>query len=559
MSLRSLPVLDASALPRVPAAPRLPDALPGRVAEFATDDLVQPRFHVWTLGCQMNQSYSEEMAGALLSAGCREAERLESADLVVINTCSIRQAAEHKVIARQGQLALLKRANPGMRVVLTGCAVRADNAATLGRRYPAVDLFLRPDEEPELVDRLGLVSPTAPGALTGGGLAADASFTRVGRGVSATADRLPGTRAAAVVDGRVARGSRTHAWIPVIYGCDKTCTYCIVPFSRGPERSRPFDDVVAEARRLAEAGYQDVTLLGQNVNSYGHDLPVEPRFADVRWSRRLGRRLDLDGRPDIAALLRAIDGIRDADGRPAIPRLRFITSHPWDLSERLVATIAECPSVCEHLHLPVQSGADEVLRRMGRQYTVASYLELVGRLRAAVPGIVLTTDVIVGFCGETEAQFQATLELLRAVRFDQVFAAAYSPRPGTPASRLADDVPAAEKRRRLNLLLGLQEEIGWERNRAWVGRTTEVLLDQLRPARSHDHGDAPADLATAALARLSGRNRENKLVHVDGPPELVGRRVLVRIGHAGPYALTGSLVDAGARATPASDTLARTG
>src|SRR5439155_11303118 len=213
----------------------------------------------------------------------------------------------------------------------------------------------------------------------------------------------------------------------------------------------------------------------QNVNSYGHDLPAEPRFADVDTERWAGRRLDLHGRPDLAALIRAIDAIRTSDGVPAIARLRFVTSHPWDLSDRLIAAMAECPSVCEHLHLPVQSGSDAVLRRMGRQYTVEHYQERLARIRESVPGIAISTDIIVGFCGETEAQFEETLRLLETVRYDQVFAAAYSPRPGTPATHLADDVPAADKRRRLNTLLALQEQIGLERNEAWLDRRVEVL------------------------------------------------------------------------------------
>jgi tRNA-2-methylthio-N6-dimethylallyladenosine synthase len=364
----------------------------------------------------------------------------------------------------------------------------------------------------------------------------------VGRSVAATADRLPARRAAAVEEGRIARGTGARAWLPIIYGCDKTCTYCIVPFARGPERSRPFDDVLAEAVALAEAGVQEVTLLGQNVNSWGHDLPADPRFAEVAGQRSMGRRQARDGRPDIAALLRAIDGLRDAAGEPRIPRLRFVTSHPWDLTGRLIAAMAECPSVCEHLHLPVQSGDDEVLRRMGRQYTRAAYLELVARIRTAVPGISLTTDIIVGFCGETEAQYEATLGLLREIRFDQVFAAAYSPRPGTPATRLADDVPAAEKRRRLNTLLALQEGIGHELNEAWVGGRTEVLVDEVRPPRRHDHEGAEEP---ASRPRLVGRNREHKLVHLDGSARLVGRLVKVEIERAGPYALAGRLVGDG--------------
>jgi tRNA-2-methylthio-N6-dimethylallyladenosine synthase len=395
-----------------------------------------------------------------------------------------------------------------------------------------VDLFLRPDEEPELTARLGLGGPTTPKGLGAAG------YQRVGRSVAATADRLPGTRAAAVEAGHVARGRGARAWLPIVYGCDKTCTYCIVPFARGPERSRPFDDIVAEARALADAGYQEVTLLGQNVNSYGHDLPPDPRFARLSSQRRLGRAQEREGRPDIAALLGAIDRIRRPDGRPGIPRLRFVTSHPWDLTDRLIEAMAACGSVCEHLHLPVQSGDDEVLRRMGRQYTVAAYLDLVARLRAAVPGISLTTDVITGFCGETEAQFESTLELLRAVRFDQVFAAAYSERPGTPATRLADDVPAAEKKRRLNELLAVQEAIGLERNEAWLGRRTEVLVEEARQPRVHDHGTAGH-----RGPRLVGRNREHKLVHFDGPEALVGTLVAVDVERAGPYALSGRRVE----------------
>ena len=268
---------------------------------------------------------------------------------------------------------------------------------------------------------------------------------------------------------------------------------------------------------------------------------------ESRWA---GRRLDLAGRPDLAELIRAIDGLRTADGHPAIARLRFVTSHPWDLSDRLIAALADCPSVCEHLHLPVQSGSDAVLRRMGRQYSIEHYLERLARIRETVPGIAISTDIIVGFCGETEGQFEETLRLLETVRYDQVFAAAYSPRPGTPATRLDDDVPAADKRRRLNALLALQEGIGLERNRAWLGRDVEVLVDSVAPPRSHEHD---AEVATDRIGtvahtgpdrepRLFGRTRTNKLVHLAGDLSLVSRAVTVRIDHAGPYALRGALV-----------------
>jgi tRNA-2-methylthio-N6-dimethylallyladenosine synthase len=366
------------------------------------------------------------------------------------------------------------------------------------------------------------------------------------------ATHLIRARADAIAGDAVSRGSAISAWLPIIYGCDKTCTYCIVPFSRGPERSRPFDEILDEARILAASGYREVTLLGQNVNSYGHDLPTEERFAHVRVARTVGRHQDREARPDLAELIRAIDGLRNPDGEPAIPRLRFVTSHPWDLSDRLIEAMAECPSVCESLHLPVQSGSDTMLRRMGRQYTIDHYLERMARIRDAVPGISLSTDVIVGFCGETETEYADTVALLRTVRFDQVFAAAYSERPGTPATRLADDVPAAEKRRRLVALLDVQEQIGLDCNRDWLGRTAEVLVDTIVPPRSHHHDDdepateprtpdAFADLP-AGIVHLAGRSRENKLVHAAGTPDLLGERVGVVIDHAGPYALRGSLV-----------------
>ncbi|HEX5824414.1 MAG TPA: tRNA (N6-isopentenyl adenosine(37)-C2)-methylthiotransferase MiaB, partial [Candidatus Limnocylindrales bacterium] len=534
----NVPTSVADVLPAAPGstatAPMIEDA---RLAEYRPDAPILPTFHVWTLGCQMNRSDSEEMAGRLLAAGCAEAPSMDTADLVVINTCAIREAAEQKVIGRQGQLAKLKAAKPGMRVVLTGCAVREPDRAGLRKRFPAVDLFLRPDEEPELVDRIGLAS--AQGAV---GLPSAVGLTTiVGRTTVGAADHLPGTRAAAVRGGAIARESAISAWLPIVYGCDKTCTYCIVPFSRGPERSRPFDEIVDEARSLAAAGYREVTLLGQNVNSYGHDLQPEPRFAEIDTDRWAGRRLDLHGRPDLAALIRAIDAIRTADGVPAIPRLRFVTSHPWDLSDRLIAAMADCPSICAHLHLPVQSGDDAVLRRMGRQYTIEHYRERLARIREAVPGIAISTDVIVGFCRETDAQFRSTLALLDEVRYDQVFAAAYSERPGTPATHLADDVPAGVKRSRLNELLAYQEAIGLERNRAWVGREVEVLVDTLTPPRSHDHDEGGGEGRPATAPRVSGRSRQNKLVHLAGGPELLGRLVSARIEHAGPYALRAAL------------------
>ncbi len=548
MTTRTLPVLDIAPPVTGPAGPRDPFAPEDeRLDEFRPEPRALPAFFVWTLGCQMNKSDSEEMAGRLLAAGCPEAPSMDQADVVVINTCAIREAAEAKVIGRQGHLNRLKAANPSLRVVMTGCSVRESNRVGLSRRYPAIDLFLRPDEEPELVDRLGLASAQAPV----GALARTAATTSVKGAPVSDATHLVRARADAIAGGAVLRGSAISAWLPIIYGCDKTCTYCIVPFSRGPERSRPFDEIVDEARALGVAGYREVTLLGQNVNSYGHDLAADPRFAHVVTERTVGRHQDRAARPDLAELIRAVHGLRTTDGAQAIPRLRFVTSHPWDLSDRLIEAMRDCPSVCESLHLPVQSGSDSMLRRMGRQYTIEHYTERLARLREAIPGLALSTDVIVGFCGETDAEYEATLRLLDSVRYDQVFAAAYSERPGTPATRLADDIPAAEKRRRLVGLLDRQELIGHERNQAWLGREVEVLVDTIVPPRQHDHEDDAAAGTTESrdafahlpdgVAHLAGRSRENKLVHLAGAPVLVGGLVRVRVDHAGPYALRGAL------------------
>ncbi len=342
----------------------------------------------------------------------------------------------------------------------------------------------------------------------------------------------------------MARGSTIAAWLPIIYGCDKTCTYCIVPFSRGPERSRPFDDIVDEARALGAAGYREVTLLGQNVNSYGHDLAPEERFAHVDAERWAGHRLDLAGRPDLAELIRAIDALRTADGHRAIGRLRFVTSHPWDLSDRLIAALADCASVCEHLHLPVQSGSDAVLRRMGRQYTIEHYRERLDRIREAVPGIAISTDIIVGFCGETEAQFEETLALLEhrplrpGLRGGLLAAArdaGHEARRRRPARRQA---PPAQRAARAPGGDRARAQPGVARSRGRASSSTRST-----PPRSHEPRRVPKRPAGEG-SRLSGRTRGNKLVHLSGDPALVGREVVVRIDHAGPYALRGALVGA---------------
>ena len=362
------------------------------------------------------------------------------------------------------------------------------------------------------------------------------------------ADHLPGTRAAAVGEGTIRRSSPTSAWLPIVYGCDKTCTYCIVPFSRGPERSRPFDEIVAEARALAAAGYREVTLLGQNVNSYGHDLPAEARFDHIDTERWSGRRLDLHARPDLAELHPRDRRPPDVRRPAAIPRLRFVTSHPWDLSDRLIAAMADCPRVCA---APPPAGP--VGRRRGAPpdgppVHGRALPGAAGPVREAVPGIAISTDVIVGFCGETEAQFEATLRC-----------SSRPLRPGLRGGLLerpghAGDAPprrraGGREARRLNALLASRRGSGWSATGRGSAATVEVLVDAVVPPRSHDHDHEEARRGAAAVAtrrpadgvHLAGRSRENKLVHLAGPATLLGSLVTVRVDHAGPYALRGAL------------------
>ena len=427
---------------------------------------------------------------------------------------------------------------------MTGCSVRESNRAGLARRYPAVDLFLRPDEEPELVDRLGLASAQAPiGARRRDH---DHGHGRAGRRTPTTSPARGPTRSPAAPS-RAARA--ISAWLPIIYGCDKTCTYCIVPFSRGPERSRPFDEIVDEARALAAAGLPR----GHAARPERQLLRPRPRARGALRARPHRARA---GRPRSTA---TAAGPRRADPRDRRPAHRRRRAGDPAAAVRDLAPVGPVgPADRGDGRLPVGVRGAPPAGPVGRRRDAPAdgppvhdrALPRAARRGSArrCPGIALSTDVIVGFCGETEAQYEATLRLLETVRYDQVFAAAYCERPGTPATRLADDVPAAEKRRRLNELLALQEGIGLERNRAWLGRTTEVLVDTVVAAASHDHDDEAAGTTESrdafahlpdGVAHLAGRSRENKLVHVAGPPALVGRLVGVRVEHAGPYALRG--------------------
>jgi tRNA-2-methylthio-N6-dimethylallyladenosine synthase len=372
-----------------------------------------PRVHLWHIGCQMNDADREQLAEQLAEIGCVPGVALEDADLAVLITCAVRQNAEQKVYGRFRELIPWKRERSGRAIALTGC-MGVEHGATLLDRLPDLDYVFDVREPEGFLDKLQ--------ALWGGD-----------------------------VDGPVPvpASDRLCAYVPVIGGCDEMCTYCIVPFVRGRERSRAVAEVVADVTRLVGRGVREITLLGQNVNSYR----------------------DPQSGADLAELMAAVDGV------PGLRRLRFLTSHPRNASPRLFAAMRDLGTACEQLHLPVQAGDDAVLRRMRRVYSVAEYEEAVALARSTVPGVAVSTDIIVGFCGETEAEFQRTDELLRRARFDVVHLQAYSPRPGTAAMRRADDVPREEKKRRLNHLLALQRSIALERNLTLVGEVVEVLVE----------------------------------------------------------------------------------
>ena len=417
----------------------------------------------------MNEADSAKLAAGLARLGYREASRPEEADLAVVNTCVVRQKAEDRAISYLGYLRHLKeRKNPGLRIAVMGCLVgpRVDD---LRARLPFVDIWARPQDFDAILREL------VPESDLGGEF---------------WPETFPEPRG-------------PTAYVPVIHGCDKFCTYCIVPYRRGRERSRPMAQVQREVRYLCSRGVREVTLLGQTVEAYGHDLPE---------------------RPDLGDLMAAIHDT------PGLERIRFLTSYPRDMTERIVRRVAELPKVCEYFNVPVQSGDDAVLARMRRGYTVAEYLEKIDLIRGLVPGAAITTDVIVGFCGETEEEFQHTLELLAQVRFDKVHVAAYSPRPGTIAwRRLEDDVPHHEKMRRLHAVEELQEGIARQLNQALVGTVQEVLVEGERGGK------------------LYGRTRSNKLVHFPGRAR-PGELVPVRIQGASPWSLQGELATAPALA-----------
>ena len=433
---------------------------------------ITPRAFVDTYGCQQNEADSERIRGMLQAAGYAMCDDAEGADIVVFNTCAIREHAEQRVFGNVGALTHTKRRHPRQKIFLCGCMMGQPAVSDrVKHSYPHVDGVFSTHhlwEFPSLLLRV----------------------LKTGKRVFAVADEA-GSIAENIP---VLRGNNLKAWVSVMYGCNNFCSYCIVPYVRGRERSRQPEDILAECKEVIAQGYKEITLLGQNVNSYGKDLGLGMDFADLM--------------AQIAQL-------------PGDFRLRFMTSHPKDASKKLFDAIAKYPKICKQFHLPFQSGNDRVLHVMNRRYTAAQYLELVDYGRSLMPELVLTSDVIVGFPGETEEEFEDTLKLIERVGYDALFTFIYSPRGGTPAAAMEDPTPKAEKNRRFDKLVALQNRISEEKHRAYIGKTLRVLVD----GRDGD--------------KLTARTDGGRLVRFDGDDSLLGQFIDVKITDCTTWSLMG--------------------
>src|SRR5512142_2636411 len=435
------------------------------------------KYHIWTEGCQMNVADSQRVGSSLEHLGYSFTDKAEEADVIVLNTCVVRQSAEDKAFGRLSSLLPLKRQNPNLVINLMGCLVGVRGAEKLREKLPYVDVFSPPSD---------------PGPLV--------SFLT--QGEIHTIESTETARRFAYMDGDLIlpqheRGQLVSAHVPVVYGCSHACTFCIIPFRRGIERSRPVGDVVAEIRSLAAQGVREVTLLGQIVDRYGKDIP--------------------DG-PNLAGLLRVVHEIE------GIERIRFLTSHPNYFGEDLMRTVAELPKVMPHIEVPIQAGDDEVLANMKRGYTQHDYRNLVETIRRKIPDCSIATDIIVGFPGETDGQFMQTYQVLADLKLDVAHLARYSSREGTVATRRMDDnVPDAEKMRRFRVLEELQEKIVDEINQKYLGRTVDVLFEE------------------KVKGRWKGRTPTNKLVFVGSDDDLKGKVLPAKVTWAGPWSMQASL------------------
>lgn len=430
-----------------------------------------------TYGCQQNEADSEKIRGYLAEMGYGFTQDEFEADVIVVNTCAVREHAEMRVLGNVGQLNHSKKQRPGQIIAVCGCMVQQEHMAQkIKRSYPVVDLVFGPHELwrfPELLQK----------TMTG-----KKRVFATERCDGLVAEGMPSKR-----DGTV------KAWLSIMYGCNNFCTYCVVPYVRGRERSRRPEDIVAEARQLVEAGYKDITLLGQNVNSYGKDL---------------------GGGTDFADLIRMINDI------PGDFLIRFMTSHPKDATEKLFRTMAECKKCARQLHLPVQSGSDRVLRAMNRGYTSGEYLKKVELARSYMPELVITTDIIVGFPGETDEEFEDTVKLCDAVRYDAMFTFIYSKRVGTPAASMPDAATREDKQRRFDRLLDAANRVSAEKHAEYEGKTVRVLVDGETGKPEYN---------------LSSRTNGGRLVHLKGDPKLIGQFIDVKITSSNTWALYGEV------------------
>ncbi|NLE49878.1 MAG: tRNA (N6-isopentenyl adenosine(37)-C2)-methylthiotransferase MiaB [Chloroflexi bacterium] len=450
------------------------------------------QYHIWTLGCQMNVADSQRLASELEELGHHAADSPDDADILVINTCVVRQSAEDKAYGRLRELAQVKQAYPDKVIGLMGCLVGVRDPLRLREKLPQVDVFLPPSDPAPMVDFLRDRAVEAS-------LRSDEAAARADR------DELMDTLdEGTLILPMQERNRLISAHVPVVYGCSHACSFCIIPYRRGVEKSRPVGEVVAHVRSLARQGVKEVTLLGQIVDRYGKDVP--------------------DG-PNLAQLLRIVHEVAEQEG---VERIRFLTSHPNWMTDELLDTVAELPRVMPQIEVPVQAGDDEVLERMRRGYTVAQYRALVERIRARIPDVAIHCDIIVGFPGETAEQFQGTYDLLAELKLDKVHLARYSPRPHTVSMRtMEDDVPDAEKKRRHAALEELQAQVVAEINSRFLGKTVEVLVeDQHR-------------------GKWRGRTPQNKLVFFeDNSQDWRGKLAQVTVTWTGPWSMQGRLAAA---------------
>lgn len=442
------------------------------------------KYHIWTLGCQMNMADSQRLASELERLGHRAALDPEQADILVVNTCVVRQSAEDKAFGRLAELGQLKQRQPDKIIGVMGCLVGVRDALALRKRLPYVDVFMAPSDPDPMVSFL----------------ASRADESEILRQEAAARRQRDAIQDGDLILPAHEQGSLVTAHVPVVYGCSHACSFCIIPFRRGVERSRSVGEIVAHVRSLALQGVKEVTLLGQIVDRYGKDVP--------------------DG-PDLADLLRIVHQAAEETG---LERIRFLTSHPNWMTDKLLDTVAELPRVMPHVEVPVQAGDDEVLRRMKRGYTAEDYRRLVANIRARIPDVAIHTDIIVGFPGETDEQFQRTYDLLAELKLDKAHLARYSPRPQTLSARtMPDDVPEEEKRRRHQALEALHAEISAAINGRMLGKKVQVLVEGQHKGK------------------WCGRTPQNKLVFFEAPGDWTGKLVDVEITWTGPWSMQARL------------------